>query len=168
MKLSEVDLVIDYFHQATPEHLEVLGVDPTRLPEPSRWREGYAKEFERPIEKRRALLVIWESEERPIGFSTCDHIVFREHAKMHLHIVDPTNRQAGYGVECVKQTVRLYFDALKLERLFCEPNAFNAAPNRTLQKAGFRYVKTHQTVPGQLNYHQPVTRWVLERDMLGG
>jgi hypothetical protein len=43
-----------------------------------------------------------------------------------------------------------------------EPNAFNAAPNRTLQRAGFRYVKTHMTVPGPLNYHQAVTRWVLE------
>jgi hypothetical protein len=24
-------------------------------------------------------------------------------------------------------------------------------------------VKTHMTVPGPLNYHQAVTRWVLER-----
>jgi hypothetical protein len=37
------------------------------------------------------------------------------------------------------------------------------APNRTLQRAGFRYEKTRMTVPGWLNYHQAVTRWVLER-----
>ena len=52
---------------------------------------------------------------------------------------------------------------LKLKRLFCEPNAFNVAPNRTLQKAGFKYLKTHMTVPGPLNFHQAVTRWVIER-----
>jgi hypothetical protein len=52
---------------------------------------------------------------------------------------------------------------LKLKSLFCEPNAFNIGPNRTLQKAGFKYVKTHMTVPGPLNFHQAVTRWVLER-----
>jgi hypothetical protein len=46
--------------------------------------------------------------------------------------------------------------------LFCEPNAFNVAPNRTLQRAGFKYVKTHMTVPGLLNFHQAVTRWVFE------
>ena len=46
---------------------------------------------------------------------------------------------------------------------FCEPNAFNVAPNRTLQKAGFKYLKTHMTVPGPFNYHQAVTRWVIER-----
>jgi hypothetical protein len=51
---------------------------------------------------------------------------------------------------------------LELKCLFCEPNAFNVAPNRTLQRAGFKYVKTHETVPGPLNYHQRVTRWVLE------
>jgi hypothetical protein len=47
--------------------------------------------------------------------------------------------------------------------LFCEPNAFNVAPNRTLQKAGFKYLKTHMTVPSALNFHQAVTRWVIER-----
>jgi hypothetical protein len=29
--------------------------------------------------------------------------------------------------------------------------------------AGFKYAKTHMTVPGPLNYHQAVTRWVIER-----
>ncbi len=50
-----------------------------------------------------------------------------------------------------------------MKRLFCEPNAFNVAPNRALQKAGFKYPKTHMTVPGAFNYHQAVTRWVMER-----
>jgi len=57
----------------------------------------------------------------------------------------------------------IYFEVLKLERLFCEPNAFNVAPNRTLQSAGFKYLKTYKTVPGPLNYHQAVTRWVIEK-----
>ena len=39
----------------------------------------------------------------------------------------------------------------------------NAAPNRTAQKAGFKFVKTHMTVPGTLNYRQAVTQWVIER-----
>jgi RimJ/RimL family protein N-acetyltransferase len=86
---------------------------------------------------------------------------------MHLHIVDPANRKSGLGETCVRQSVDIYFDRLSLERLFCEPNAFNVAPNRTLQKAGFRYVKTHNTVPGPLNFHQAVTRWVIEKPGAG-
>ncbi len=36
---SEADVVIEYFLKSTPEHLENLGVDPTRLPAPEGWRE---------------------------------------------------------------------------------------------------------------------------------
>jgi RimJ/RimL family protein N-acetyltransferase len=82
---------------------------------------------------------------------------------MHLHIVDPERRKGGVGTTCVRATVKLYFEWLQLERLFCAPNAFNVAPNRTLQRAGFTYVKTHMTVPGWINYRQAVTQWVLER-----
>jgi RimJ/RimL family protein N-acetyltransferase len=101
--------------------------------------------------------------DQPIGFSMSDKIVFGERANMHLHVVNPENRNQGMGTECVRRSVDIYFEALRLKRLFCEPNAFNVAPNRTLQKAGFRYVKTHMTVPSALTYHQAVTRWVVER-----
>src|SRR6267142_593367 len=74
-----------------------------------------------------------------------------------------TLRQKGIGSECVKRTVDVYFDRLKLKRLFCEPHAFNTAPNRALQKAGFKYLKTYMTVPHRFNYRQAVNRWVIER-----
>jgi RimJ/RimL family protein N-acetyltransferase len=167
MAVEEAELIIDYFHGSTPEHLELLGVDPTRLPSPERWRERYAKECAAPISGRSSLLVIWELDAVPIGFSTADKIVYAEQAHMHLHVIDPQRRGSGIGSACVRETANLYFEKLALERLFCEPNAFNVAPNRTLQNAGFRYVKTHMTVPGPLNYHQAVTRWVLEKDQRG-
>jgi RimJ/RimL family protein N-acetyltransferase len=166
MALDEVGIVIDYFHGATPEHLELLGVDPTRLPPPPVWRERYVQEYAKAIEQRATLLVIWKSGNQPIGFSSADKIVFGRQANMHLHVLRPEDRNSGFGTACVAQTAELYFNALKLERLFCEPNAFNVAPNRTLQRVGFRYVKTHNTVPGPLNFHQAVTRWVLERQQI--
>jgi len=164
MELAEVDLIIDYFHSAPSEHLEILGVDPTRLPSPDRWRQHYAADYARPPGERSALLVLWELDGVPLGFSTADKIRVGRQANMHLHIVEPQLRRAGYGSECVRRTAAIYFDVLEIERLFCEPNAFNVAPNRTLARAGFTYVKTHMTVPGPLNYHQAVTRWVLERE----
>lgn len=163
MALEEVGLIIEYFHGSTPEHLDLLGVDPTRLPAPQSWRDYYAGEYQKPIRDRSTLLVLWELDEAPVGFSTADKITYGEQANMHLHVVDPSRRGSGIGSQCVRETADFYFEALALRRLLCEPNAFNAAPNRTLQSVGFRYVKTHRTVPGPLNYHQPVTRWVLER-----
>jgi RimJ/RimL family protein N-acetyltransferase len=163
MTLGEVDLVIDYFHSASVEHLEMLGVDPTRLLERGKWRQLYEYDYSQPIESRRSFAVIWALEGRPIGFSSVDKIRYGKEAYMHLHIVEPSFRRSGYGSACVQQSVDIYFDMLKLDRLYCEPNAFNVGPNRALQKAGFKYVKTHKTVPGPLNFHQAVTRWILDR-----
>ena len=109
------------------------------------------------------MVLMWLSDDRPVGFSSSDKIVYGEQANMHLHVVDPARRSSGVGSTAVRQTIGLYFRALALKRLFCEPNTFNVAPNRTLQSVGFRYVKTHMTVPGPLNYHQAVTRWVYEK-----
>ena len=163
MTLDEVDIIIDYFHGASMEHLEMMGADPTRMPSPARWREQYAAEYRKPIQERSTFLVLWELDGTPVGFSTTNKIVYGSEAYMHLHVVDPQRRQSGIGAACVRQTMDVYFSALALKRLFCEPNAFNIAPNRTLQRVGFKYVKTHQTVPGAINFHQAVTRWVFER-----
>jgi hypothetical protein len=159
MEADEAELVIDYFHTATPEHLELLGVDPTRLPSIEAWRDRFRREFALPIAQRTTLLVIWLRDEQPVGFSSSDKIVFGNQANMHLHVIDPGDRQSGIGADCVWRSADIYFERLKLKRLFCEPNAFNVAPNRTLQQ----YLKTHMTVPGPLNCRQPVTRWGRER-----
>jgi len=163
MTEPEFDIVINYFSKATPEFLEIIGVDPSRLPAPRSWSERFERERARPIEQRAWLVVIWLLDDRPLGFSSSDKITYGEQANMHLHVVDPERRNQGHGAECVRRTADLYFERLKLKRLFCEPNAFNVAPNRALQKAGFKYLKTHMTVPGPLNFHQAVTRWVMEK-----
>jgi RimJ/RimL family protein N-acetyltransferase len=168
MRVDEIDLVVEYFHGSTDEHLVTLGVDRTKLPEPATFRQLLGREFDRPAPERDRLLVIWESDDGPVGFSSCDSIAIGEQAKMHLHVTAAANRRQGIGTECVRQTVRIYFDRFGLQRLFAEPNAYNTAPNRTLQRVGFRFVLTHITVPGWINFEQPVTRWVFERSQLAG
>jgi RimJ/RimL family protein N-acetyltransferase len=163
MELSEFGIVIDYFHSATPEYLETLGVDPTRLPRPEAWGEAVQRDYAQSRERRASILALWLRDDVAVGFSTCDKIVFGKRANMNLHIVDPDHRLKGDGSEFVRRSINFYFDLLRIKSLFCEPNAFNIAPNRTLQKAGFKYLKTYYTVPGPLNFHQAVTRWVIER-----
>ena len=166
MRVDEVGMVVDYFHNSTDEHLVTIGVDRAKLPEPAAFRELLEREFDGPPPERERLLVIWQSEHGPVGYSSCDTITVGEQAKMHLHVVAPENRRQGIGTECVRQTVKIYFDRFDLQRLFAEPNAYNTAPNRTLQRVGFRFVLTHVTVPSWLNFEQPVTRWVFERSQL--
>ena len=163
MQLSETEIIIDYFHSASPEYLNTLGVDPSRLLERTQWQAIFEHRFALPIEERNFFGIIWEIEGRAAGWSSVDKVVFGQEAYMHLHVLDPERRGQGNGTFFVRESAKIYFDTLRISRLYCEPYAFNTAPNRTLQAAGFKYVKTHMTVPGPLNFHQPVTRWLLER-----
>jgi hypothetical protein len=76
---------------------------------------------------------------------------------MHLYIADPYCH--GLGTKFVRVSAREYFRVLQLTRLFCPPNAFNLAPNRTRERAGFRYHFPPMVAPGPVNFRQPVTRW---------
>lgn len=163
MQIAEVGLRIDYFHDSSDEHLQMLGVDRASLPTREAWRYAYAADFALPIADRDGVALIWELDGHTVGFSSADRIVFGEEAFMHLHIVSPELRQEGFGAEFVKESARFYFRMLQLERLYCEPNAFNTAPNRTLQRAGFRYMFTHDAKPGPINFRQVTTRWMMER-----
>lgn len=163
MVAAETELIVDYFHGSTPKHLETMGVDRARLPHPDEWRAWLAEDFDNPPEDRDRFCLIWLADGRPVGFSTVDDIDAGDSARLHLHVLDLDQRAQGIGTTCLKLSVDIYFETLRLKRVLSEPNAFNVAPNRTLQKAGFVYVKTHMTVPGPLNFHQAVTRWMIER-----
>jgi ribosomal protein S18 acetylase RimI-like enzyme len=107
---TEVGLIIEYFQNATPEHLETLGVDPTRLPPVDAWRDRLRRELALSADQRAMVLVIWLSDDQPIGFSTSDKIRFGEQAHMHLHVTEPERRHQGIGVECVRRSVDIYFE----------------------------------------------------------
>lgn len=163
MEPSEIDIRIDYFHHAPDPYLRTLGVDRASLPSPEAWRSTYAADCALPMQERKGLALLWQLDGRAVGFSSSDRIVFGVEAHMHLHLLEADNRHKGLGSEFVKKSAEYYFRVLQLERLFCEPNAFNVAPNRTLQRAGFRYLFTHETQPGPINFFQATTRWVLDR-----
>lgn len=164
MHLPETELIVDYFfRRSTQEQLEKLGIDPARLGNPVMWQESFRLEYELPPAKRTGLFLIWLLDGKPVGFSSCDSIEPNESAAMHIHVTEPERRQQGIGTACTLLSVETYFARLGLKRIFCQPNAFNIAPNRMLQKCGFRYVETRMMRPGPINTYQAVTRWVFER-----
>jgi RimJ/RimL family protein N-acetyltransferase len=161
MRLEEIGIRIGYFHGANDDHLRRMGVDRSRLPEEGAWRKDYAQELELPYEERSSACLVWEFENRVVGFSSADRITFGNEGFMHLHILDEEQRGQGLGARFVQLSAAEYFRVYRLQRLFCEPNAFNVAPNRTLQRAGFTYLFSHHCTPGPLNSPQITTRWVL-------
>jgi RimJ/RimL family protein N-acetyltransferase len=140
MQLAEVDIRINYFHDASDEHLRLLGVDRSLLPTRKAWAASYREDYARPIRDRVNYSLVWQQAGEIVGFSSTDRIDFGNEAFMHLHLVEAGLRSTGLGTQFVRLSADAYFEALELRRLFCEPNAFNIAPNRTLQRAGFRYL----------------------------
>lgn len=49
------------------------------------------------------MLVLWKSDEIPIGFSVADRIIYGQEAYMHLHILTAAQRKAGNGTACVRE-----------------------------------------------------------------
>ena len=164
MRPDELDIRINYFHDAADDYLEMMGADRSRFPSRDDWREKYLNDFELPIDERAYFHLIWEHAGAIVGFSNVDRIVYGEEAFMHAHMLKAPERGHGLGVQCAKASARMYFRYLKLERLFAEPNALNTAPNRALQRAGFHFVFTHHTTPGLFHFPQYVTRWTIDRD----
>ena len=166
MRLEEVHIRIDYFHQATDAYLRTLGVDRAKLPAFAGLRDAYEADLSRPLHERTGYALVWELDGEVVGFSSADRISFGDEAHMHLHILEPGRRRSGLGSRFVPLSAAEYFDTFDLRRLYCEPNALNVAPNRTLQRVGFRYDRSHECTPSPINFHQVTTRWVLEREWL--
>jgi RimJ/RimL family protein N-acetyltransferase len=83
---------------------------------------------------------------------------------MHLHMWRKDVRKNGHGLELMRMSIPYYFNEFKLKTLYCEPYALNEAPNKTLPKLGFDFVKRYDTIPGWISFHQPVNRWKLDED----
>jgi RimJ/RimL family protein N-acetyltransferase len=166
MRADEASQVVSYFHGLSPDDCVRLGIDRSKLPEVGAWNRFLREDFERPVGARRWHYVAWELEGAAVGHSNIGDIERGVHGYMHLHIWRADLRAKGLGRAFVLGSVGRYFEVLDIQTVYCQPNAFNVAPNRALDAAGFAYLETYETVPGWLNHWQAVTRWAMTRERL--
>jgi len=161
MTLEDVNIRIDYFHASSDDHLRMLGVDRALLPTPAQWRDFYEQDYAKPIEQRVNYSLLWLlADGDRLCYDGSHRLRHRSfHAPSHTQ---PHHRSDGLGARFVVRSAAIFFDVLHLKRLRCEPNALIAAPNRTVQAAGFRYLFSHHTQPSPINYPQITTRWILD------
>lgn len=164
MRAEEIGLMVSYFRDAELDFLHLMGVDPQRLPTYDEWVNSVTEDLVRSVEDRQHYYLTWVLDGQPVGHSNINKVVYGQEAFMHLHLWEPSNRRDGHGAYFVNQSISFYFETFELQNLFCEPNAHNPGPNKTLPKIGFELVKSYETTPGWLNFHQPVNRWRLTRE----
>lgn len=156
--LAEVDLILQYWATRTNEQLTKMGVDLDKFHNAD-LRTIITESVMLPYQEKKAYYLICFADGQPIGHTNVGKIQYGEEAFMHLHIWSPELQKKGNGKEMIFQALKLYFDNLQLKRVLCEPNAFNEAPNKTLQKVGFTLLYQHECIPGFINFFQSVNRY---------
>jgi RimJ/RimL family protein N-acetyltransferase len=156
---KDIQQLADYWYKADAAYLAAMGVDVTRMPDRSQFIATLETQTALPYTEKRAYALVWEVDGKAIGHSNLNPVTYGENGFMHLHIWDANIRKMGYGLEFIKMSIPYYFQNFKLKKLCCEPYALNPAPNRTLEKAGFTFIKNYVTRPGVITFEQPVNLW---------
>ena len=159
---GDYEQVIEYFHSANEALLAVMGVDRRRLPAREAWLERLLPDLGRPASHKQTYYLSWRANDVPVGHSNVNQISFGQQAFVHMHLWRASQRRGGMGQKFFDRSLRLFISELSLEHVICEPHAHNPAPNRVLQRAGFRLVRHYRTTPGLINLEQDVNRWELE------
>lgn len=159
MGKEDIELITQYFLTAEPAFLTGMGVDLAKIPSRDEWLRMLAEQLEQSYEEKKSYCIVWLENNKPIGHSNVNKIIFGEEAYMHLHLWHGDERRKGAGTMLVRMTLPFFFKNLQLAKICCEPYALNPAPNKTLAKAGFHFIKEYVTTPGWLNFEQPVNHW---------
>jgi len=163
MQLDDIEKVVDYFVKADTEFLKGMGADKNKIPKRQDWIDKLRLEYNKPYDQKAFYYIIWLINDEPVGHSNVDKIIFGDIATMHLHMWKSDKRKSGLGIAFLRLSIPYYFNDLALKKIICEPYAKNIAPNKTVKKLGFQFIRTYTTIPGWLNFSQPVHRYELSR-----
>jgi RimJ/RimL family protein N-acetyltransferase len=164
IQITDIERLADYWFQSDSEYLRSLGADKDKLPARYEFVKTLTEQISLPFKHKNSYALIWQLDGKPIGHSNVNNIQFAMEATMHLHLWKSDIRKRGLGTELVKKSLSYYFRNLNLKKLICEPYALNPAPNKTLEKTGFDFVRKYRTIPGSINFEQEVNRWELTKD----
>lgn len=163
MQADDISLITDYWLESDPDFLVGMGADLSKMPSRKELNRMLTNQLRMPLKLKMSYALIWLIDNKPSGHTNVNSIIFGKEAYMHLHIWHPDYRKKGIGTQLVTMSLPYYFENLKLQELFCEPYALNPAPNRTLAKVGFEFVREYVTIPGMINFEQPVKQWKMTK-----
>lgn len=164
IQAQDIPSLVHYWMSATPEFLTGMGVDLAKMPTEAFFTNMLEEQIRQTPKEKQSYCIIWLADGKAIGHSNINKITWAEEASMHLHIWDAATRKKGFGQELIRMTLPFFFRTYELKKVYSEPYALNPAPNKTLEKAGFTFVKKYMTTPGWINFEQEVNRWEMTRE----
>ncbi|MDC8004804.1 GNAT family protein [Aureisphaera galaxeae] len=161
---KDIPSLVDYWMSSDPDFLVGMGVDLDKMPAKETLEKAFSEQIDTTYRDKQSYALIWELDGKAIGHTNINQIQFGKRAHMHLHLWYGGNRKKGMGSTLVMKSLPFFFKNYELDELYCEPYALNPAPNKTLAKIGFEFVKTYETIPGSINFFQEVNQWRLTRE----
>lgn len=164
MEQKDIQKIADYWLKSDPEYLKTMGVDLNKLPSEQDFGKPLQTQLQLPYHQKKTYTLIWELAGTPVGHSNLTPISFGNSAYIHIHLWDKRIRKLGLGTQFIKMSLPIYFNNMQLKKLYCEPYAHNPAPNRALDKLGFKFIKNHITNPGTITFEQLANLWELSKE----
>ena len=161
---GDIEFISQYWLNAADAFLIGMGVDLAKMPSQEQWHHLLSTQLSQSYPEKQSYCTIWELDGHAVGHCNVNKIVFGDHGYMHLHLWQADARQRGIGTSLVKMSLPYFFENLQLKKVYCEPFALNPAPNKTLEKVGFQFIKSMVTIPGFLNFKQEVNVWELKKE----
>jgi len=161
---DDIPDIMNYFLEAEEGHLSGMGADAAKLPSFESWHTSLMTEYHKPALEQGYYYVIWMCDGERVGHCNINFIEHGIQANMHLHMWESGQRRKGMGTKLVQLALPLFFERFNLKKVICEPYALNPAPNKTLPRAGFQFVRKYRCTPGPINFEQEVSRWEILRE----
>lgn len=164
LQQSDIICIKDYWLNSSPEHLQGMGVEAAELGEKFTTFEEYmSQQLDLDYPEKSDYYLIGELNGQAVGHCYVNDITYGQEAAMHLHIWNTTVRKKGMGSTMVRQSIPLFFDKLAIKVLICEPYAHNTAPNKTLERIGFKFIKRHVAKAAGWSFSLEVNRWEMRK-----
>jgi RimJ/RimL family protein N-acetyltransferase len=151
LQLSDIPKIVNYWASTSPEDLERMGADSSKIPSTSEFEQSLRRIYETHERDAKTYYLIWMVDEMAVGFSSLKNIVIGKSGEMHLHIWEPSMRGRGYGANFFCLSAVEFFRRFELEKIKCEPRASNPFPNGMLRKIGFPLVGTRVAASSELS-----------------
>ena len=139
---SDIPFILAYWRENSFADLERMG-------ELARPDENANREFmtwfceTRPsVDEAKEDILIWEVDERAIGYATLKDVRPGQDAQIHLHMWDKELRGKGFGSVLFCLSAVTFITKFQLKNLYCQPKSDNPMPNRMLTKIGFPMLET--------------------------
>lgn len=165
IQIKDLNLISAYWASASEQDLIAMGANIKKMPSRGQFKKMIRKQIDTPLSEKKSYALIWEFGGKQIGHTNVNRLTFGKEAHMHLHIWNKHFRKRGIGSALVDLSIPIFFENLKLKTLWCEPYAHNPAPNKTLLKLGFKFVKKYNTIPGYINFRQDVNQYKMTKGM---